>query len=584
HSIQYDDVIHPFKELQLMCDKYPRLTVEIFGDALPIEVPSNTSIHRAQGIVEQIDIRLSINRPREIDSRSLATGQRYTSIADYCHISLWKLSEILQPIIIPGGGDLADDEEQQQYEYHEIVAAMMQIFLVYFARHSTVFWGHWTAALDTCPFSSHTLPGLLDSVLPKAECTRVRVLLPSSGLLPPRFVASPIESIQSLPLPVHTYSLQSLNVLAGLEINLTDPIKYPTDNHDRYQEDRIDHAGHYQRSEHQHVHLTSIQNRFRNRTVRAMHKLAPVWKNLINIGPLTRPRDVPSRPSFNFSGSSSSSSSSVPPLLASGHLLCYSKKKIVVVYLCSFLKMNHQSLHSLLPGVLHIRVDTLINPDNAKNTSFFPARAITSFTHNGLVTLWELFEVTYQSTSLDHLLVPLALVGLSEEYVLSDSSTENPGLLTGVADAAVDLHLTFRQTDLSENRGQEGALAATYHADHRVQLALFYFQIQILQSVLRLSLLPLGSNVDHIDGPLLKYVRFEIYFEYFYIISFIYICIKYKLYAFLKFFTSNKINSVLRHSHPNATDDELTNPIKVWLAHAKERLNRVKELQKEMNH
>ncbi|XP_018377974.1 PREDICTED: uncharacterized protein LOC108770765 [Trachymyrmex cornetzi] len=42
--------------------------------------------------------------------------------------------------------------------------------------------------------------------------------------------------------------------------------------------------------------------------------------------------------------------------------------------------------------------------------------------------------------------------------------------------------------------------------------------------------------------------------------------------------------SVLRHSHPNATDDELTNPIKVWLAHAKERLNRVKELQKEMNH
>lgn len=40
---------------------------------------------------------------------------------------------------------------------------------------------------------------------------------------------------------------------------------------------------------------------------------------------------------------------------------------------------------------------------------------------------------------------------------------------------------------------------------------------------------------------------------------------------------------VLRNSHPNATDDELTGPIKVWLAHAKERLNRVKELQKNMD-
>lgn len=96
HSIQYDDVIRPFKELQLMCDKYPRFTVEIFHDTLPIEMPSHASIYRAQRIVEQIDIRLSINRPREIDSRSLATGQRYTSIADHCHISLWKLSEILR--------------------------------------------------------------------------------------------------------------------------------------------------------------------------------------------------------------------------------------------------------------------------------------------------------------------------------------------------------------------------------------------------------------------------------------------------------------------------------------------------------
>ncbi|KYN41928.1 hypothetical protein ALC56_03650, partial [Trachymyrmex septentrionalis] len=59
------------------------------------EIPSNTSINRAQGIVEQIDIRLSINCPCEIDSLSLTIGQRYTSNADHCHISLRKLSKTI---------------------------------------------------------------------------------------------------------------------------------------------------------------------------------------------------------------------------------------------------------------------------------------------------------------------------------------------------------------------------------------------------------------------------------------------------------------------------------------------------------
>lgn len=70
-----------------------------------------------------------------------------------------------------------------------------------------------------------------------------------------------------------------------------------------------------------------------NRTMEAMYKLAPVWKNLINIGPLTKPRDVPSRPSFSCSSSlSSSSSSSVPPPLASGVRLCQINFVIINFY------------------------------------------------------------------------------------------------------------------------------------------------------------------------------------------------------------------------------------------------------------
>lgn len=89
-------MIRAFEKLQLMSDEYPRLAVKILGDALPVEMPGDARVHRAQGIVEQIEIRLPVNRPREIDSRPLASGQGYTSIADHRHVSLWKLPEILR--------------------------------------------------------------------------------------------------------------------------------------------------------------------------------------------------------------------------------------------------------------------------------------------------------------------------------------------------------------------------------------------------------------------------------------------------------------------------------------------------------
>ncbi|KYN44470.1 hypothetical protein ALC56_01168 [Trachymyrmex septentrionalis] len=79
----------------------------------------------------------------------------------------------------------------------------------------------------------------------------------------------------------------------------------------------------------------------------------------------------------------------VLPTIPTCHLLCYLKKKTVVVCLYFFLKMNRQSLHSPLPGVLHIRVDTLINPDNAKSTSFFPYKLyafLKFFTFNKICT------------------------------------------------------------------------------------------------------------------------------------------------------------------------------------------------------
>lgn len=79
-----------------MRNEYPCLAVKILGDALPVEMPGDARVHRAQGIVEQIEIRLPVNRPCEINSRPLASGQGYTSIANRRHVSLWKLPEVLR--------------------------------------------------------------------------------------------------------------------------------------------------------------------------------------------------------------------------------------------------------------------------------------------------------------------------------------------------------------------------------------------------------------------------------------------------------------------------------------------------------
>lgn len=95
HSIQHDNVVCAFYKLQLVSDKNPRLSVEIFGDAFLVEMFGDMGVYRAQRIVEQIKIRLPVDRPREIYPRSLTSGERHTSFTDYCHIALGKLLKVL---------------------------------------------------------------------------------------------------------------------------------------------------------------------------------------------------------------------------------------------------------------------------------------------------------------------------------------------------------------------------------------------------------------------------------------------------------------------------------------------------------
>ncbi|KYM94004.1 hypothetical protein ALC62_15386 [Cyphomyrmex costatus] len=44
------------------------------------------------------------------------------------------------------------------------------------------------------------------------------------------------------------------------------------------------------------------------------------------------------------------------------------------------------------------------------------------------------------------------------------------------------------------------------------------------------------------------------------------------------------ILSIVRNAHESAKDDQISGPIKIWLAHAKERMDRLKEKNKEADH
>jgi len=57
-----------------MGDENPRLIVQVLSDALLIEMLGDMGIHRAQWIVQQVKIRLSVNCSGKIDPGPLATG------------------------------------------------------------------------------------------------------------------------------------------------------------------------------------------------------------------------------------------------------------------------------------------------------------------------------------------------------------------------------------------------------------------------------------------------------------------------------------------------------------------------------
>lgn len=94
YSIHHDYRVRLFQELKLMGHEDARFSVKIFKNAILEELPSDTSVNSAQGIVQKIQISFTINRPGEIDTSSLTAGKRGSAFANDGLVAVGELPKI----------------------------------------------------------------------------------------------------------------------------------------------------------------------------------------------------------------------------------------------------------------------------------------------------------------------------------------------------------------------------------------------------------------------------------------------------------------------------------------------------------
>ena len=71
-----------YTHLELMRYKQHRLPLEDTTDALGEYVLSDVGVHSTQGVVQEVDVAIRVQRPRQADSLLLASAQVCSTLAD----------------------------------------------------------------------------------------------------------------------------------------------------------------------------------------------------------------------------------------------------------------------------------------------------------------------------------------------------------------------------------------------------------------------------------------------------------------------------------------------------------------------
>jgi len=88
--------------------------------------------------------------------------------------------------------------------------------------------------------------------------------------------------------------------------------------------------------------------------------------------------------------------------------------------------------YSLKHYIIPTYVTCLNKPGQIDAGSLATTKRYSSLSNNGPVPMWKQFQISLQSTNSYYFFVPMCIVRLSKQYVLSHSSNKQPWLLWAV--------------------------------------------------------------------------------------------------------------------------------------------------------
>lgn len=94
-ALEHHDAVRAHQLMGLMRDKDADLVLEQAVDALVHEMLGYVGVHRAQRVVEQVDVGLAVERPSDADASTLAAAQVDALLADDGELAVREEREVL---------------------------------------------------------------------------------------------------------------------------------------------------------------------------------------------------------------------------------------------------------------------------------------------------------------------------------------------------------------------------------------------------------------------------------------------------------------------------------------------------------
>ena len=95
HPVDEDDGVGAAQELQLVRDEDARAAAQVAEDAALEEVPRHAWVHRAQRVVQEVEVGAPVDGPRQVDARALPARERGAAVAHHRLVATRELLKVV---------------------------------------------------------------------------------------------------------------------------------------------------------------------------------------------------------------------------------------------------------------------------------------------------------------------------------------------------------------------------------------------------------------------------------------------------------------------------------------------------------